>query len=703
MGGRRRSSRTIQNELMQDMQDIVEMMTHLPLKTLQQLVQQGTCETTTRERPVSEPWNETAQVPENVVRDVSTVAKLRTSIKDLTSAPAACDRPKITPAKRRRQIQFAYELLGTPPEFVTVQGQDPVNQWDGKNGVINMIAAYLLLPPHWRTRLTIRKVLNFVQNKIESGIDLPDIDAGPKAGAHRSGRKRKLNAELDELVARCLQRGYGLQMTHAIISQKVSPVEVSQECVRLSAKRAFNGKCHNRGTKKTGSKDKTSKWALARKAFALQLSEQFREDKEGATMVGKRVCRQFEGNWWVGRITKYDADEDVYMVEYEDGDKEELDYADLFVPEWQKIDRNQVLWVDEKHKKVRIGRANRHEWLFHVDPTDPTRLLSKAEGGVLEEERPCTKGKFMGECRGAFGVMRKFKDGSLIGDRMKPFDYTNQKVVGPVAYNKAFDAEVRRVNNLKCTGTSRSQHWPERGEGLEGGAYEARYGARWREEVKAKLGRGGNALCNVCDIMLHVIKEGNRLFRGTPFQRTWIIYHDALSSWWSKGAQDFIAAAGFVTRQCRGLGHTNVGTSYEGKLPGDSPEYMPLDSNLFSDLEVMVRWNVAATYELPRGHADKFDLTTPASAWSAVERSWQYAPTSARIVEDIDRVYNAIEEVVKAEGEAVDFTELRHGRRDEEHRRSARRARARKEHKHFERVEGLHPVSKRLIIDLCDL
>ena len=68
-----------------------------------------------------------------------------------------------------------------------------------------------------------------------------------------------------------------------------------------------------------------------------------------------------------------------------------------------------------------------------------------------------------------------------------------------------------------------------------------------------------------------------------------MIYHDELSQWWSKGAQDWMKAHGFGDRQVRGLGHTNEGTSYEGKLTGDTPEYMTLDSNLFSDLEVMVR------------------------------------------------------------------------------------------------------------------
>ena len=63
----------------------------------------------------------------------------------------------------------------------------------------------------------------------------------------------------------------------------------------------------------------------------------------------------------------------------------------------------------------------------------------------------------------------------------------------------------------------------------------------------------------------------------------------------------------------------------------------------------------------------------------------------------------AIEDVVNHEGIAVDFNALRHGRRQEEHRRSSRRARARKEHKHFDRIEWLHPVSKQCIIDLCNL
>ena len=77
----------------------------------------------------------------------------------------------------------------------------------------------------------------------------------------------------------------------------------------------------------------------------------------------------------------------------------------------------------------------------------------------------------MGECRGMFGVMMdKDENGNLRGQRMTPFNYTAQKVVAPVAFNKMFWAEVERVNKLKMTVTPQSLHWKRCGEGLEGGA-----------------------------------------------------------------------------------------------------------------------------------------------------------------------------------------------------------------------------------------
>ena len=174
---------------------------------------------------------------------------------------------------------------------------------------------------------------------------------------------------------------------------------------------------------------------------------------------------------------------------------------------------------------------------------------------------PCTRAKYLAECRGMFGVcMTQDVDGTKHGHRMTPFNYTGKKVIGPVTFQKLFDTEVERVNNLKTTGTSSSKYWKDRGEGLEGGAWQARYGRRWKQEVKNKLGRGANAVCCVTDLMDHAIREGNRLFRNTRYHNNWIIYHDALSAWWSKGAQEYMRSKRFEDRQIRELGLTNNGT-----------------------------------------------------------------------------------------------------------------------------------------------
>ena len=179
-----------------------------------------------------------------------------------------------------------------------------------------------------------------------------------------------------------------------------------------------------------------------------------------------------------------------------------------------------------------------------------------------QDAEPNTKAKYLAECRGLYGVMMvKDSDGVFHGHKMQPFNYTSKKVIGPVRFEKMFWAEVNRVNNLKTTGTLRSKYWKERGEHLEGGAYEARYGRRlWRKKVIEKLGKGSNAVCNVCDLMAHAIKEGNRLFANTIYHNTWILYHDALSAWWSEGAQAYMRSRNFEHRQVRGLGLTNNGT-----------------------------------------------------------------------------------------------------------------------------------------------
>ena len=174
-----------------------------------------------------------------------------------------------------------------------------------------------------------------------------------KQGAHNSGRKRKMSVGLDKITATCLRGNFGLEMTTCIVNHKLgSGNEVSLSTVRRSAKQIFGGKCHNRATKKTGCRDPDSPWCIGRFHMGLQLQQQFRVDTEGASMVGTTVVKLFDGKPFVGTITFYDADEKYYQVTYSDGDQEELEFGQLRVPEWHQLNRRQVLWLDEKHKKV---------------------------------------------------------------------------------------------------------------------------------------------------------------------------------------------------------------------------------------------------------------------------------------------------------------------------------------------------------------
>ena len=63
--------------------------------------------------------------------------------------------------------------------------------------------------------------------------------------------------------------------------------------------------------------------------------------------------------------------------------------------------------------------------------------------------------------------------------------------MGPKTFEKAVQAEIRRVAALKNTGVKGV--WKDAGDLDDGGPYRSRYGDRWREVVKGVLGKGSNA------------------------------------------------------------------------------------------------------------------------------------------------------------------------------------------------------------------
>ena len=67
------------------------------------------------------------------------------------------------------------------------------------------------------------------------------------------------------------------------------------------------------------------------------------------------------------------------------------------------------------------------------------------------------------------------------------------------------------------------------------------------------------------------------------YVNTFLIFHDGLSAWWGKEAQQYLTHKGFGRRQLCSYDPTNVGTRYQGKVAGDSPELCSgLDRNGFA-------------------------------------------------------------------------------------------------------------------------
>ena len=111
--------------------------------------------------------------------------------------------------------------------------------------------------------------------------------------------------------------------------------------------------------------------------------------------------------------------------------------------------------------------------------------------------------------------------------------------------------------------------------------------------------------------MDHIIAEGNQMYANTPHKDTWMIYHEHLKIWWEKESQDYLKSLPcpiegnpnrmWYNRQIKICGETNnakVHMQCKNCLPRDSPELMPLDNHLFTDLQEGTLKNIALTYHI---------------------------------------------------------------------------------------------------------
>jgi hypothetical protein len=266
--------------------------------------------------------------------------------------------------------------------------------------------------------------------------------------------------------------------------------------------------------------------------------------------------------------------------------------------------------------------------------------------------------KYPEEARACYGVAVPIVNGHEKPQFMESWDYTGKLMVSFKVWKQELKVEQTYRRTMKQRG------WKDyNGEN----PYFERYGpGRWQQEIRNSPRMRKQA--NVRDLMDHMISEGERIFADSPRKETWMIYHDHLKIYWEKDSQDYLKSLpcpipGWESRtwwdrQIKICGENNklVHNRYKNCLPGDGPEFMPLDNHLFGDLQEGASKNVALTSFLKKDDVAKYTFATPKKVYAALQQTIKAGvPTPKRIAEDCKRVFNeTLDRVIAAEGTYIE-------------------------------------------------
>ena len=251
-----------------------------------------------------------------------------------------------------------------------------------------------------------------------------------------------------------------------------------------------------------GSRDPESVWAKAR----------------------VQLCTQFYKQLLLGLLNDPLADQykhDILSLE--------LKGEDMTI----SLNLHEIFWWDEHHKKCILGPMSKHETrIWQNDEGVPTK---SEDGGVLPQKKKKTSMKYVHEARECFGVAMRRTVHGYEGVKAAPFNYSSRWIVGNKNYQSKCNEEIRRVKQLK-------EMWGKTGEG-----YPQRYppSLDYMNFVRAEVYKHTSCITEVMD---HVVAELTKIYTNTPVANTFMIFHDGLSAWWEKEAQEYMATLGFRDR-----------------------------------------------------------------------------------------------------------------------------------------------------------
>jgi len=162
--------------------------------------------------------------------------------------------------------------------------------------------------------------------------------------------------------------------------------------------------------------------------------------------------------------------------------------------------------------------------------------------------------------------------------------------------------------------------------------------------------------CDIRDLVTHIVTE-TRAAGKTYF------YHDALTLMTCKSTREWMKEQGylkmwFLPEQKLFEVDPNL-KSFFGRVPGNSPEMMPLDKRLNKDLHEIVNQHYVLTNDLKQEDSRRFGLETPKQVALSYKRIWDpmngVGPISDRIVQDINLVFeDAIPRIIIRKGKCLD-------------------------------------------------
>ena len=133
--------------------------------------------------------------------------------------------------------------------------------------------------------------------------------------------------------------------------------------------------------------------------------------------------------------------------------------------------------------------------------------------------------------------------------------------------------------------------------------YQSKFGDDWGKKIQLS-----STFCHsmlICHYIDHMMAKSERVMKETIHEKTWMVYHDALSLMTAKSTKQWMREKGYLKQWMLPSDDlfdnlpNEIKKSHEGKPVGNSPEFMPLDTHLNQDLHESHNLHATVTSHLP--------------------------------------------------------------------------------------------------------